>query len=797
MWIAVASAAEPPEPSVERGLYDAPFSVELRGGEGDTLYWSSDGSAPTLPYTGPIEVGGTSILRSIAVGPDGARSTTRTDTYLFVAEILSQPGMDPSIALDAVHGPVIEQNLRDLPTLSLVSPNPVSMVEQEVSVEWIPPEGETSQVDCGAEIIGGTSYVYDKSSLRLHFRSDYGAGAWEAELYEDDGATVVPVERFDALTLRSGNHDSVFYLGAAGQYTRNYWMDLSQLEQGWLAPHGRYFHLYFNGAYRGVYHLRERFDASFLAAYLGGDEEAYEAINGGSAFDGSGAAWASLVASASDFESARRWLNVENFLDYMVLNFYAANAWDWSPDHNWIAAGPTEADAGGFLFHSADSDICLYYGPETDILSNGGPSYLFYYLMQESHPDFRVALQDAVHRNLEDGGPLSAEAATDRYARIAAEAEAAMLTESARWGQGWWTRDEEWVQERDWLYEVFFAQRTTMLLDQMRAAGWIDLPAPSADTASGLVAPGTVVGISGDRGELWLSWSGDPREPGGAVAADATGPELDQAVELDRGGTLRARLRVGEAWGPLLEREWEVDEDPPILLNEWASGEDAVEDDALGEVATDWIELLVIEDHLDLRGWSLRLRDRVGEAEPLRFTDAELLADLRAGTLLTVATGLPEDPSYDPALGDWRFHLDPAGGAIVAGRLEVGTRDWQLAVHDAEDRLRVGWVGEGENPRAGLGSDEVGLLAETPGAGWRRRDAHYIDAESSSFGAPNRWEDGEQDLDGLRGLDASLPEGGDTGSPVATERREARCACASADARPLFLIALFLRRRRC
>ena len=40
---------------------------------------------------------------------------------------------------------------------------------------------------------------------------------------------------------------------------------------------------YLNGVYSGLYHIRERFDAGFLAEYLGGDEDDYEAINGGSA----------------------------------------------------------------------------------------------------------------------------------------------------------------------------------------------------------------------------------------------------------------------------------------------------------------------------------------------------------------------------------------------------------------------------------------------------------------------------------------------------------------------------------
>jgi hypothetical protein len=797
-----APALATPTFDVERGLYDAPFSLTLTAEAGGTLLYSVDGSVPTLPYSGPLGIDGTTVVRAVEVAGDTTRSDVVTHTYVSVDRVLVSSVMDPTIVNDATYGPIVASNLRALPTISLVVPGGMQMTEQAVSIEWIDPDGDDLGVNAGAYISGGTSWAYQKTSFRILFRSEYGPGKLELDIYGEDATGVAPADEHDALTLRGGNHDTVFYLGAQGQHLRNFWMDESQLEMGHVAPHGRFAHVYVNGVYNGLYNVRERMNAAMLAEYLGGDEEGYEAINGGTAFDGSGAAWAAAVASSGDYETFREWVNVPDFLDYMVLNFYAGNAWDWSPTHNWIAVGPTGRGEGGFRFHSSDSDICLYYDYTVNILDNAGPSYVFYYLTTEGHPDFQVALTDAIHRNLE--GPLSAEAAGARYERLAALAESAVVTESARWGFGWWDRDGEWIVERDRLLTQYFPYRTDELYGQVRAAGWYPLNAPTFDLPPGLVDPGTTLMVEvPDRSsaELWVSLDGqDPREPGGEASAAALGPDGARMVTFDASTFVMARLRMGDTWGPLEQGFYEVDTAPPFVLNEWNAVETdkwlggdeggAVEgegaDTALGRRegnGGDWIELLVVEEGLDLRGWTLTLTDRAGDAGTLVFTDAPVLASLRAGTVLTIAEDLPEDAAYDPDGGDWRFHLrageDGTGAYVSAAAFDVSHQDWQLTAWDPDGHVRLGPVGEGVGRAGGVGSTEVGFLAETPTAALRRDTADYEDATTSTFGAPNVWADGAQDLDALRGIHGGVAEvhdtadTGETGGAVDTDEEPA------------------------
>jgi hypothetical protein len=778
--------------SVARGFYSTEQSVELAPEDpAATVLYSTDGSTPSVVYTGPLDVATTLAISAMEVAPDGSTSVVVTHSYLFPDSVVLDPEMESAILSDPEYAAIVADVLWTLPAVSIVLPGSLSQAEQAISLEWIDPDGDDSQANAGARLVGGASISYEKNSIRLVFRGSYGANHWEFDVYGDDATGVRPADEFDALTLRGGNHDTPFYLGSAGQYLRNFWMDESQLEMGHVAPHGRFASLYVNGRYRGLYHVRERFNAAMMAEYLGGDEDDYEAVNGGDAFDGDGSAWAQVVANASSYQTVGDWLNVENFLDYMVLNFYAGNAWDWAYYHNWIAAGPVDPGQGGFRFHSSDSDICLYYDWTVNILSNPGPSYVFYYLTQERDPDFQVALQDAIARNLD--GPLAADAARARYERLAALAEDPVVPESARWGGGWWDRDEEWVTERDRLLDGWFPYRTDEMDRQFREAGWLVLGAPTFDTAEGTVEAGSLVTIAapdGADGILLVTRDGtDPRLAGGDISPVAEGFGAIAEVTVDHGVQLKARVLDGETWGALGEATFAVDEASPLILNEWnAVDEDetiAGGDDALGAVAGnggDWLELLVTRDGTDLRGWTLQMRDRRGERGTLTFTDHDALAELQAGTLLTIAEDLPEDATVEPGAGDWRLHLRAgefgSGEFVSPAPFDVTAHDWQLTVRDAEGWIRFGPVGEGVSPRGGVSGREVGLLAADPSSGTRPGSDAYMDGVISTFGAANRWDGGAQDLSALRG-EASVVEEADTAT-VATSNAAISsegCAC--------------------
>src|SRR5690606_26641058 len=130
-------------------------------------------------------------------------------------------------------------------------------------------------------------------------------------------------EEFDVLNLRTGSHDMV----ERGAYLSNRFTDDTLIEMGHAAPHGRFVHLYINGSYWGQYHLRERWNDAFGAAYHGGEEDDYEAINGnnegdnfllGEPYDGTGEFWQETLAlanSATPFAALQSHVDLANYID--------------------------------------------------------------------------------------------------------------------------------------------------------------------------------------------------------------------------------------------------------------------------------------------------------------------------------------------------------------------------------------------------------------------------------------------------------------------------------------------------
>lgn len=177
----------------------------------------------------------------------------------------------------------------------------------------------------------------------------------------------------------------------------------------------------------------------------------------------------------------------------------------------------------------------------------------------------------------------------------------------------------------------------------------------------------------------------------------------------------------------------------------------------------DWFELVVVADHVDMRGWDLVITNDTGdpvdeETFVLTLSEDALWSDLRSGTIITVSEDLANNvDDYQPETGQWWINVKAAdatsGTYITPSNFSVSNNDWQLTILDAFDQVVFGPAGEGVNPTSGVGNDEVFKLEEdptvliTPGAA-------YNDGSSSSFGAPNLWSSGQstQDFSALRGV---------------------------------------------
>lgn len=340
----------PVEFSVPRGFHDQPFALELScATPGTGIRYTLDGSRPSAtngtPYTGPIPIATTTVVRALGVHPllsSVARATA--STYVFAADVLQQSqlgvvarGFPPAwieqdgedwtagdggthpgawYGLDAqITGLYTPQelidSLRALPSVSLAmsiddwfgydpgngvfgiysnSTEEGDAWERSLSLEFIDPAGGPEvQIECDVEIQGGNS-VSPTHRSQLSMLLKFGSKL-QFPLFPGS-----PVESFERLVLdgsRQGSiHENVSVEDARhAQSTHDqYVMDLHRA-MGRNSTRGRYVHLYLNGLYWGVYDLHERPDHRWAASYSGGSSAEYDHVKEGFVEDGNANFW--------------------------------------------------------------------------------------------------------------------------------------------------------------------------------------------------------------------------------------------------------------------------------------------------------------------------------------------------------------------------------------------------------------------------------------------------------------------------------------------------------------------------
>jgi spore coat protein CotH len=228
------------------------------------------------------------------------------------------------------------------------------------------------------------------------------------------------------------------------------------------------------------------------------------------------------------------------------------------------------------------------------------------------------------------------------------------------------------------------------------------------------------------------------------------------------GISLALALPAATSAAPLLVNEYNA-----VRTDRFLNGGDAMADDDgeatadafLGRIAGnggDWLELVVVTDHLDARGWTVRVNDEASSAD-LQLTQEALWSDLRAGTIITIAEDIEEDVGYDPAAGDWwiavRGGPNGSGSYVSAIDFDTSNNETNIEIRTAAGVLVFGPAGEGVSPREGVNSREVFALESDPSALIVEGNDTFNGSIHSTFGAPNVIDDAGtlQDFAVLRG----------------------------------------------
>ena len=189
------------------------------------------------------------------------------------------------------------------------------------------------------------------------------------------------------------------------------------------------------------------------------------------------------------------------------------------------------------------------------------------------------------------------------------------------------------------------------------------------------------------------------------------------------------------------------------------------------------MELVVTKDHSDIRGWRVQWIEAVAldsdgtdiwygagivPQGEITFTNAALWSDLRAGTIITISEsttaqdGLDTDLSFDPCAGDWWINVNCSNAKLLTCNanvvdptnptyndpMDIGNDSWAARIVDAAGAIMIDMVGEGQPSwsASGVNSKECVRLEENP-AQTTTPYSRYDDADTSSFGQPNGWND--------------------------------------------------------
>ncbi len=214
-----------------------------------------------------------------------------------------------------------------------------------------------------------------------------------------------------------------------------------------------------------------------------------------------------------------------------------------------------------------------------------------------------------------------------------------------------------------------------------------------------------------------------------------------------------------------------------ILLNEYNavaedkllknSGYDTHFQTILGNGGS-WIELVVNEDFIDLRGSIIEIKRSKGVHQlTASFPNLTELAYLRKGTILTISNE-PTDLSYSPLDStnpDWTINLNSNDLVDIDGAFEISDRTMDISIKSLDGTVLM--QNSGEIVKGwGIDNQEVFKLKKDPNSNIQPNDPAYGDDASnkqiiSTYGSPNQWIDSNdvthiQDFTNLRDINSSV-----------------------------------------
>ncbi len=235
--------------------------------------YTLDGSTPTKASplsAGELTIAETTVVRYAEFDAAGKRVSPVNGATYFIAEpdsrlLTLSIGIDPWRLFDGVNGWFKPGHGADPGHWKQPGANWWTKREHPAHLDLIEPDEKTKSAHNGAcvfsgttgfRMFGGMSRLHPQKSFSISAREQYGPKRIKHQLFGKDGG-----KSFKFLVARNSGSD----------WNRSYIRDvlLTDLlqDESWDLEHqaGRPVQVYINGVYWGIYHLREKINARFLA----------------------------------------------------------------------------------------------------------------------------------------------------------------------------------------------------------------------------------------------------------------------------------------------------------------------------------------------------------------------------------------------------------------------------------------------------------------------------------------------------------------------------------------------------
>ncbi len=420
--------ADNPTALSKDGVFDGVDSVTVEFAADKTIYYTTDGSVPTTSspvYSGPITLTETTVIRASCC--EEGKLTPRPVTQSFILnENHTLPVVSVVSERDNLFGAGIYDQWARFDGRQV--PASLSFYEGE----------ESFTVDCGLKMFGHTGLKNAKKSMKVLFRSRFGADSFTYDIFGDGNDT------FSSFVLRAGQ-DSYYAV-----IRDELFQELSaEFSDKVLVQRNKYCVLYINGEYWGLYALKDAYSEEYYAALRGVSPESVERVQAPAALGSSFHNEIIRFAEAADMsveENYRKFcemVDIDSLIDWAIIEGYSANA---DVQQNLRYFRSTE-NGNKWEFAFYDLDWAAYYennldcvfwavGEDGNVLQHC--RYIYPLLANEEFCDrFCTRLAEAL------GGPLSEERVMAKIDELCKRIEGEIPADHQRWHmQNWETQVE-------------------------------------------------------------------------------------------------------------------------------------------------------------------------------------------------------------------------------------------------------------------------------------------------------------------------------------------------------------------